>query len=267
MDLSVIPVAEEDEIMWSPRQTALSPPQPSSPSSSDSDSNDHPGYESSAYQDSLPEPFVPAAEEKEEPLHRKKHSSEEELFIGMRTTVVECSWNSSEWQLAESILSDPQWWSTAYQQLSSVVPGGKLHPAVLDFYLMQEWYTVALQTVQDSWPALYLGRSVVQLLTSGTPRHTLRRLLLLPDHGIIKRRPVLLLQGLDSGRIVLVLLDFISNQVFLFGVVVRDSQDNPYISWNNRRLWNAVADGFGWATEDAEPSAFQLNWVQVYKPW
>ena len=59
------------------------------------------------------------------------------------------------------------------------------------------------------------------------------------------------------------LLDYVQNQVFLFGKYGRTTDDTLYASWDRSSLWNAIADGLGWVTEDKEPSAFNLGWVQV----
>jgi hypothetical protein len=163
------------------------------------------------------------------------------------------------------MLGDPYWWSNAYQELSGVAPGARLHPAVLDFYLTQEWYTMAQEAGPANCAAFYLNRSTVHGIVSSTLQHTLRKQLLLPDQGIVKQCPVLFIQGHDDGPNVLALLDYMVNKVFLFGQFGRSANDTLYTSWNHSQLWKGIADQFGWPTEDEEPSAFQLDWVQVCK--
>jgi len=67
----------------------------------------------------------------------------------------------------------------AYRELPSVVPGSRLHLAVLDFYLTQEWYTVAQQAGQTNALPFNLNRSTAHHILSGTMPHTLRKQLLL----------------------------------------------------------------------------------------
>lgn len=166
----------------------------------------------------------------------------------------------------ESNLADPYWWSNAYRELPSVVPGSRLHLAVLDFYLTQEWYTVAQQAGPDKCFAFYLNRSTAHHILSGTMPHTLRKQLLLPEEGIVQQRPVLFIQaGDDESPYLLVLLDYTANKVFLFGRFGRNPDDTVYTTWNHNMLWDSIADAFGWPTEYKEPSAFQLDWVQVCK--
>lgn len=164
----------------------------------------------------------------------------------------------------DSILANPFLWCNAYQELSSVAPGSQLHAAVLDFYLVQQWYTIAQEAGPDNCFAFYLDRSTVQHLVFGTLEHTLYKHLLLPDDSIVKPRPVLFIAGEDDGPMVLTLLDYTHNQVFLFGRFGRTTHDTLYTLWDQNSLWNAIADGLGWVTaKDKEPSAFNLDWVQV----
>jgi hypothetical protein len=160
-------------------------------------------------------------------------------------------------------LANPYLWSNAYQELSSVAPESMLHPAVLDFYLTQEWFTMAQEAGPDNCSAFYLDRSTIRHLVFGTLKDTLCEHLLLPDDGFVKRRPVLFIQGDDDGPTLLALLDYVHNQVFLFGKYGRTTDDTLYTSWDHSSLWNMIADGLGWVTNDKEPSAFNLDWVQV----
>lgn len=162
------------------------------------------------------------------------------------------------------MLADPARWSNAYSQLSSVAPEASLHLAVLDFYLTQEWYSLAQQTGAENCSAFYLDRSTVHHINSGTLQHTLRKWLLLPQQGVVKQCPILFIQGHDEGtHHKLVLLDYVANRVFLFGASGLHGDDTLYAQWNNNRLWNAICHEFGWVRHDQEPSAFQLDWIQV----
>jgi len=167
----------------------------------------------------------------------------------------------------DALLANPCLWCNAYQELSSVAPGSQLHVAVLDFYLTQEWYTTAQETGPDNCFAFYLDRSTVHHLVFGTLEHTLRKHLLLPESNrVVKQRPILFIEGDDNGRTVLTLLDYTRNQVFLFGQYGRTENDTLYTSWDGSSLWGAIADGMGWVIDkDKEPSAFNLDWVQVGK--
>lgn len=113
--------------------------------------------------------------------------------------------------------------------------------------------------------AFYLNRSIVRSMVSGTLKHTLRKQLLLPDQGMIKQCPVLFIQGCDDGPNLLTLLDYMANKVFIFGQFGRHANDTVYTIWNHNQLWRDIADEFGWIIKDVEPSAFQLDWVQVCK--
>lgn len=165
---------------------------------------------------------------------------------------------------SESVLADPVCWSNAYHQLSSVEPKASLHLAVLDFYLTQEWYSPAQQTGAKNCSAFYLDRSTVDHTHSGTLQHTLRKQLLLPEHSMVKRHPVLFIKGHDDSiRHKLVLLDYVANKIFLFGTFGLHGDDTSYTQCNNDRLWNLIAHGFEWAIKGQQPSAFQLDWIQV----
>ena len=165
------------------------------------------------------------------------------------------------------MLANPGLWSNAYRELSSVAPEAKLHATVLDFYLTQEWYTMAQKAGPDNCSAFYLDRSTIHHLVFGTFEHTLCKHLLLPDDRLVKPRPVLFIQGDDDGPTLLALLDYVQNQVFLFGKYGRTADDTLYTSWDHSGLWNTIANGLRWGTEDKEPSAFNLDWVQVCELW
>jgi hypothetical protein len=159
-------------------------------------------------------------------------------------------------------------WSNAYQQLSSVSPGAQVHGSVLDFYLANELYTMALKVDSSGLPAFYLHQTVIREILSDSLKHTLRRQLLLPEDGKIKKCPILFLQGYQNtdchdGPNILVLLDYTANKVFLFGCFGRRHDDTMYITWSQTKLWRCIANGFGWVVEDEGPSAFQLDWIQV----
>src|ERR1700683_4617590 len=99
----------------------------------------------------------------------------------------------------ETMLSDPHWWSNAYQQLPSVAPESHLHPAMLDFYLMQEWYTTAQNTPSTNYVAFYLDRRTISKLIPGTLPYTIWRQLLFSKQEEAIKHPVLFIQGGDDG--------------------------------------------------------------------
>jgi hypothetical protein len=126
---------------------------------------------------------------------------------------------------------------------------------------MQEWYAAVQQSGSGNCSAFYLARSTVHQVLPNTLQ--LRKQLLLPELGPVKQRPVLFIQGPDDGPNHLVLLDYVANKVFLFGTFGRNTDDTQYTSWAHHNLWEGIANGFRWVSEDKEPLALQLDWVQV----
>jgi len=254
---------EDDSGVQSPTKSptgSQSPPQSNSSFNSNGHSNYVPSTDGHISNLSLP---VSGNDDRSP----RKCASEEDLFIGMELELFGNVWLPQiECLPPESILADPYWWSNAYHELSSVVPGARLHPAVLDLYLTHEWYAVAQRVGPDKCSAFYLNRSTAHHILSGTLPYTLRKQLLHPEEGAVQRRPVLFLQAHDDeAPYLLVLLDYAANKVFLFGRFGRNPDDTVYTTWNHATLWDSIADAFGWVTEDEGPSAFQLDWVQVCK--
>ena len=167
--------------------------------------------------------------------------------------------------LVESMLADPVWWSNAYQELPTLTPGVLLHPDVMDFYLTQESFKMAQAAGLGKYSAFYLDRSTIHQILSGTLKISLRKRLLLPEQGNIPLCPVLFIgNDMGNGLYFLVLLDYSTNRVFLFGNLGTHSKNPPYISWRNPRVWKGIANKIGWSIEDnKEPSSYWLDWAQV----
>ena len=164
------------------------------------------------------------------------------------------------------MFADPHWWSRAYEHISTVSLGAHVHSAPLDFYLMQEWYSMAQDAAETDCKAFYLDKRTIQDLLTGTPKHTIRtHLLFSDDDNRIPKAPVLFLQGdNDGGRQTLVLLDYTAKTVFLFGSSGYNLDDSIYVSWNSMRYWKTIAQAFEWTVDgDDLPVSYQLNWVQV----
>jgi hypothetical protein len=174
--------------------------------------------------------------------------------------------------ILDSKLGSPSLWSTSYESLENVTPGFDLCPQLLDFYLLQESYSIVkgMANGHHVRHAYYLDLSTVKNLLNHTLVDDIRKTILCPAEEPIRKHPVLFLLVEPGSKRVncLILFDYSKEEVFVF---VRPHGGGPretnmladWSDWTGDQYWRAIAVELGWSISTSQPKVIQPNWNQV----
>jgi len=173
--------------------------------------------------------------------------------------------------LSDSKLGNPSLWSLAYQSLQTATPGYSLHPHLIDFYLLQEWY-LSVQRGRNGTAirrVYYLDRLTVTSFLEGNNCDSIHNAILVPDGDSIRKLPILFLHTKPGQtKPFLVILDYSKLEVFVFcqhpnGGPVDTNMHACWKDWNGDQHWKAIGGAFGWEVDERHPKVVEPNWGQV----
>jgi hypothetical protein len=173
--------------------------------------------------------------------------------------------------MLDSKLANPKLWVNAYEHASSISPGRRIKPAVIDLYLTKSWYQSIRNKNLTDRHSYYLDMNTVTQIFHNTLNHTIQKILLLPEDAAIPKRPILFSPQYigEDENYRMVLFDYVKKEVFVFHHDMPQETD-MYASWDEWKgcdLWKSIANVFGWNLdlewEESSPKVIEPSWIKV----
>lgn len=155
-------------------------------------------------------------------------------------------------------------WSDAYEHIKTATPGHRLHPEIVDLFLLKLWY--GLVEGQNNRHAYYFNMITARKIHDHVLEDSIHATLLLQPGTGIPMKPVLFSPDYIGGsmELTMALFDYNNNVALIFG------HGGPYETvmhasweeWEGSVFWKAFANLFGWETRE-NIKIIQPNWIKV----
>jgi hypothetical protein len=145
--------------------------------------------------------------------------------------------------------------------MRTLMPGVLLGTPIMDYMLFWHWYLP--EDKAAFWVSFSMTAVLVRpgVLDDETCAH-FRKQLLLPEHGPVELKPVVVPIFLE-GYYFLAVFDYRTCYVHTLGANCAEEHNIPWETWNGHILWVRIAAMFGWSPQPQDPAMSGVCWGEV----